>query len=173
MAATGNSYIHDKGEITFTINAAGATATSLPAATYTADIVVRRFAPTEEPARAAGQVNVTGGTINVAGAVKGRYIYELLIVDDYAKGAVGELGTNPNEFTVLEAFWEHWINEATLGEMTVTPAGSTAGMIEYSIANVEVIYVQGPHVDADSENPAERTIRVSFDKDDLTEAAHA
>lgn len=173
MAATGNSYIPDKGEITFTIDAAGATATSLPAGTYTADIVVRKFSPSEEPARAAGQVNVTGGTINVAGAVKGRYVYDLIIIDDYAKGATGELGTSPNEFTVLEAFWQHWLNEVTLDELTVTPAGSSAGMIEYTIAALQVLYVQGPTVDADAENPAERTIRVSFDKDDLSEAAHA
>ena len=133
----------------------------MTAGAYTADIVVRRFQPSEEPERAAGQVNVTGGTINVAGSVKGRYVYELIIVDDYAKGAVGELGANPNEFTVLEAFCEHWLNEATLDEMTLTPAGSSVGMIEYTIDNVEVLYVQGPHTDADAENPAERTIRAS------------
>lgn len=173
MPATANSYIPDKGEITFTIDSAGATATSLPAGTYTADIVVRRFSPSEEPERSAGQVNVTGGTINVAGGVKGRYVYQLDIVDDYAKGATGELGSDPNEFTVLEAFYQHFLNEVTLDEMTLTPAGSSAGMIEYTIAAVEVLYVQGPSIDADAENPAERTIRISFDKDDLSEAAHA
>jgi len=173
MAATANSYIPDKGEITFTIDAAGAAATGLTAGTYTADIVVRSFQPSEEPARSSAQVNVTGGTINVAGGVKGRYVYDLVIVDDYAKGSTGELGSSPNEFTVLEAFQQHWLQEVTMDELTVTPAGSTAGMIEYTIAALEVTYVQAPGVDADAEGPAERTIRVSFDKDDLSEAAHA
>jgi len=173
MAATQNSIIHDAGEITIEITSAGATATSLTAGTYTADIVVRSFEPSEEPERVSGEVNVTGGTIAVSGARKGRYVYELVIVDDYVKGATGELASSPNEFTVVELFWEHWVNEASLGAVTLTPAGSDTGMIEYTISACEVDYVQGPHVNADAEEPMERTIRISFDKDNLSEAAHS
>ena len=173
MTATANSYLPDKGEITATIDAAGATATGLTAGTYTCDIVVRKFSPTQEPERKVKDTFVTGGTIRKPGDLKGSYIYDLVIVDDYMLGATGELGTTPNEFTVVELFKLHMENLVSLGELTVTPAGSSTGMIEQTITAPEVEYVSGVMIDADSEDLAERTIRVSFPPSALAEAAHA
>lgn len=173
MAATQNSIIADKGEITITIDAAAATATGLPAGTYNGQIVMRRFRPTEEPERRFAQTNVTGGTIDTAGDYKGVYRYEMLFVDDYVKGATGELGTTPNEFTWVELIEAFVVNNYPIPSLSVTPGGNSTGMIEYTATDVEALYLSGPGVDADAEDPEERTARFGWNKDNFTKATHA
>lgn len=173
MAATANSIIADKGEITIKTGSAWATATGHPAGTYTFDIVVRRFGPQETPRRSFAQTNVTGGTIDTAGANKGAYRYEMAYVDDYVKGATGELSTSPNQFTCHELLEATRVAELPLDELTVTPGGSAAGMIEYTATDVEVLFVSAPAIDADAQNPMERTAEFAWNKDNFTDAAHA
>lgn len=173
MAATDNSYIADQGELTFTISAAGATATGLTAGTYTADIVVRKFDPTEQPRRQSALVNVTGGEINIAGKYRGRYVYQLVYVDDYAKGETGELGTSPNEFTVYEMMQLHLENEVAFTNFKLTPAGNAAGMIQWTAVNCIVEDNSGPKLDANSTLPDEKTAVLSFTRSDFSRAVRA
>ena len=173
MAATANSTITNKGQIKITTGSAWATATGLPAGTYTFDLVLRRFEEQEAPRRPYAQTNVTGGTIEIAGTNKGAYRYQMVFVDDYVKGATGELSTSPNQFTCTELLVASQKNNVNLDELAVTPAGSSAGMIEYTAEDVKVLYVSGPSVNADSEEPMERTADLAWNMDSFTEAAHA
>jgi hypothetical protein len=173
MPATANESVNDKGELTVTITAAGAAATGLTAGKYDMQIVQRSFQPQQEPRRESQDTEVTGGTITTVSKRRGNYIYRLTLVDDFVKGAAGELGTTPNEFTAVELFWKHWVAEAPLGAITVSPAGSETGMKEYTISAAEVLFVSGPATDADANRPFERTVEIQFDKDAMTIADHA
>lgn len=173
MAATQNDSINDKGELTVTITAAGAAATGLPAGTYNMEIVQRSFQPQAEPRRKTQDVEVTGGTITTVSKRRGNYVYRLTIIDDFVKGATGELGTVGSEFTAVELFWEHWVAEAALGALAISPAGGETGMKVYTISEAEVLSVSGPANNADANTPAERTVEIQFRKDVMTIGDHA
>ncbi len=170
MAATANSYIPDKGEITLTVDTAEAAATGITAGTYTFDIVVRKFNPTSEPERKSKDTYVTGGTIRTVGDSKGSWVYDLVVVDDKMLGATGELAGGHTVVEILQAYHDA---QVSVSQITVTPAGGSTGMIEQTIVDAEVEKVSGIMVDADAEDPAERTIRLSFTPGNITEAAHA
>lgn len=170
MAATANSFIASEGEITLTVDAGEATATGITAGTYTFDIVVRKFSPVTEPERTGIDTEVTGGTIRTLTKIKGNWEYELIIVDDYLKGETGELAGSHTVVEVLQAY--HDALESA-SEMTVTPAGSNTGMIEWTITDVEIQKVSGPMINADSEELHTRTVLLSFERDNISKAAHA
>ncbi len=174
MAKTENSYVSDLGEVKVTISAANVTAVPAfaTAETITIDGAVRSFRRTNNPQRSVANTRVTGdlnpivtrGNSKVEGET-----WELVLVDDYYKGAAGEWGTD--DLSAVEIFVELDKANQDPGGLKCTPAGGAAGEIEITLVNPKLLGVSAPEINADATTPNEVTVFLAADSH--TEAVHA
>lgn len=173
MSKTANSYVNDRGELTITISAAdvAAMAAFTTAETITLDGVVIKFEETSPKTREYAETYVAGDSapIKTMNSKQTSTVWTLLIVDDYAKGSAGEWGTDL--LTAVEIFQAFFDAGRTISKMSVTPAGSTTGMIETTLTNVDVQSMPNPGIDTSRNAPAERSITLVVESD--ADAAHA
>lgn len=172
MAKTINSYVADQGEVEITISAGNVSAIAAftTAESIIIDGAVRSFKRTNNPERTTTSMRVTGDTtpITVTNNTIPHETWELVLVDDYHSGAAGEWGTD--DLSAVEIFREFFIARVAPGGLKCTPAGGAAANIETTLADVAVLSVSEPDIDADSTEPAVVTVMLSASAS--TKAAH-
>lgn len=173
MAKTANAYTPDQGEIVVTVSAADVAAMSefTTAEALTLDLAVRKLEETTPRTREHTEVYVTGSTspILTMNDHLSATTWTLMLVDDYSLGAAGEIGTDL--LSAVEIFQAYMDNGRPIADVAITPAGSATGMIETTLANVEIKSITHPMIDADATAPNEVTI--VFIVESYTKAAHA
>ena len=173
MAKTINAYTPDQGSLVVTVSAADVTAMSelTTAEALTLDTAVRKLEETSPRTREHTEVYVTGSIspILTMSDHLSATTWTLIIVDDYSLGSAGEIGTDL--LTAVEIFQAYMDNGRPIDDVAVTPAGSATGMIETTLATVEVKSITHPMTDADATAPNEVTI--VFIVESYTKATHA
>lgn len=173
MAKTVNSYLPDRGELEVTISAAdvAAVAAFITAEAINIDGALRKLEETSPRSKEYSEVFVTAESspIKTMSTKVNATVWTLMLVDDYSKGDAGEWGTDT--LAALEIFQLFFDNDLTITTMLATPAGATAGMIQTTLANVDVQSVTHPPIDADSSAPNEVTIQLIVES--FTKATHA
>lgn len=173
MAKTINSYVGDAGEITVSVTAADVTAIAAftTAEAITIDGAVRKFEETQPKTREFTRTYVAGDNsspIITASTKESESQWTLTVLDDYSKGSAGEWGTDL--LSAYEIFWEFFKAKREISQITFTPAGSTTGMIESTLTNIDVISMPHPMLDADVTDPQEAEIQLIVEN--YTKAAH-
>ncbi len=173
MAKTINSYVPDRGELEVTISAGdvSAIAAFITAEAINIDGALRKLEETTPRTKEYSEVYVTADSnpIKTISSKVNATVWTLNIVDDYSKGSAGEWGTD--NLSALEIFQEFFDVTRVIGNMKVTPAGSTTGMIQTTLTNVDVQTIPHPMADADSNNPNE--VAITLVVESFTKAAHA
>lgn len=173
MAKTINAYVPDHGEVTVLITAADVIAIT----ELTTDelmnlgVGVRKFEETTPRNKEYSEIYVTGSTlpIKTISTKVNATVWTLTIIDDYSLGLPGELGGTP-WLTAVQLFELYFNNNRVISEMTVTPAGLGATMIETTLVNVDVQSVPHPMVDSESNAPNE--ISITLVVESFSKAAH-
>ena len=96
-------------------------------------------------------------------------MWTLTIVDDYTLGSAGEWGTD--NLSALEIFQEFFDITRVISNLKATPAGSTTGMIQTTLTNVDVQTIPHPMIDSDSNNPNE--VAITLVVESFSKATHA
>lgn len=159
-----NSFVPNRGDLEVTIDAAAVAAVVgfTTAESFSIKGVLRKFERSNNPARPEESVRVSGHAkpLNFLGGVEESENWKIVIIDDKSKGAAGEWGTD--NLTAVDIFKFHFDNDLAIGGLAGTPAGSTAGMIEYTLdAPVYVKSMTVAMIDADAKKADEIEIIVS------------
>jgi hypothetical protein len=173
MAKTANSYVPDRGELEVTISAAdvSAIAAFTTAEDVNIDGALRKLEETSPQTKEYSEVYVTAEStpIKTVSSKVPSTVWTLTIVDDYSKGSAGEWGTD--NLAALEIFQEFFDANITIDSLKATPAGTTAGMIQTTLTNVDVQTIPHPMIDADSNAPNE--VAITLVVESFSKAAHA
>ena len=174
MAKTINSYLPDRGEFIVTITAGDVTAIGgaiTQADTVNIDGALRKLEETSPRSKEYSEVFVTGSSnpIKTMSTKINATVWTLMLVDDFSKGDAGEWGLD--NLSALEIFQLFFDNDRIMSALLATPAGGTAGMIQTTLANVDIQSITHPPIDADSSAPNEVTIQLIVES--FTKAAHA
>lgn len=173
MAATINAYIPDASELEITITSADATA--IAAFTTAEDVAFNgsatKMEETTPKTRPHVETYVAGSNAPILTMTTHTSAsqWTLTLVDDYSLGSAGEYGTDL--LAAYEIFWEFFDAARTITSMTFTPAGSTAGMIQTTLTNVEVKTMPHPSLDSSSAEPSMAEIILLVE--DYAKAVHA
>lgn len=173
MAKTANSYLPDRGELMVTISAGdvSAIASFVTAENINIDGALRKLEETSPRSKEYSEVFVTAeaNPIKTMSTKVNATVWTLMLVDDYSKGSAGEWGTDT--LSALEIFQLFFDNNRTISQLLATPAGSTGGMIQTTLTNVDVQSITHPPIDADMTAPNETTVQLIVES--FTKAAHA
>lgn len=173
MAKTINSYVPDRGELTVTISAGdvSAIAAFTTAESVNVDGALRKLEETTPRTKEYSEVYVTGSSdpIKTISSKVNATVWTLTVVDDYTKGDAGEWGTD--NLSALEIFQEFFDITRVISSLKVTPAGSTTGMIQTTLTNVDVQTIPHPMTDSDSNTPNE--VAITLVVESFAKAAHA
>lgn len=167
MTVTANAYIDDSGELIQTVTADMVTAiTELSTAEDITANCVRQFATPTRPTRTTRSKRVTTGRLSATTAQDGHYEHDLTIVDDWsADFDGGEHGTD--NISLYQLYWLAFQAEVAIGPLKVTPAGSDAGMTQWSLGGaIHVLDCPPPNVNADAQEENEVTIRLRLADND-------
>lgn len=173
MPNTQNAYLPDQGDLQVTISAADVLAIAAFTTAEDVDIrgALRKLEETQPLTRQYSEVYVaaTSDPIKTTSRKNSATVWNLMLVDDYSKGDAGEWGTDL--LSAVEIFQEFFDAGITISTIKLTPAGTTGGMIETTLSEVDIQSITHPPIDADSTTPQEVTIVLVVES--YTKAVHA
>jgi hypothetical protein len=173
MAKSINTYIPDSSELEVSISAAdvAAMAAFTTEEAVNIDGAMRKLEETTPKTRPHTETYVAGDNTPILTLTTHQSAsqWTATLVDDYSLGLAGEWGTD--DLAAYEIFWEFFNAARTITSILFTPAGSTTGMIQTTLTNVEVKTMPHPSLDADSAAPAEAEVILLVES--YTKAAHA
>ena len=157
MAKTINDFVPDQALVEITVSAADVTAIAAFTTAEDIDIsgAVRSLLETSPETRSTGETYVTGSNtpILTTSNKKTTSTWALTVVNDLDKGSAGEWGTD--NLSAAEILNEFYDANRPISVLAIVPAGSTAGMIKYSLLECRV--QERPHQggSADANAPGE------------------
>ncbi len=173
MAKTINDYISDGGELEITISAADVAAMTELTTAEDIDLsgTLRRLTETQPESRPVSEVWVTGDASPLSNTSNKTTTstWQVVLVDDYYKGAAGEWGTDL--LAAVEIFNAFYDNNRQISALLATPAGGSTGDIQVTLVNCNVNQRAHPIIDADANSPNEITFEMRVES--FSEAAHA